>query len=93
MFARLLRRLKVRARNISHSFVDVLLSTGMSESLRCQRRRAVVVIATDGESSDGDLAAAMAPLRGLPVRVVIRLFTDCENIRSYWNNIDKQLGA
>jgi hypothetical protein len=51
----------------------------------------VLVIATDGESSDGDIATAMRPLQSLPVWVVIRLCTDDERIVNYWNNIDSQL--
>jgi hypothetical protein len=35
----------------------------MEPLLRSNGQRAVVVIATDGESSDGDIAAAMTPLR------------------------------
>jgi hypothetical protein len=38
--------------------------------LRSTGRRACVVIATDGESTDGDLADAMRPLQHLPVWVV-----------------------
>ena len=63
----------------------------MEPHLRANGQRAVVVIATDGESSDGDIAAAMKPLEKLPVWVVIRLCTDDDAIVSYWNNIDGQL--
>ena len=49
------------------------------------------VIATDGESTDGDLADAMKPLEDLPVWVVIRLCTDEDSVVEYWNNIDSQL--
>lgn len=54
-------------------------------------QKACVVIFTDGESSDGDIAKAMAPLQDLPVWVVIRLCTDEERIVNYWNNIDNEL--
>lgn len=63
----------------------------MRESLLNAGEKVVLVIATDGESSDGDIAVAMAPLKDLPVHVVIRLCTDQERICDYWNNIDKQL--
>eukprot|EP01035_Chromulina_nebulosa_P023068 gene23068-29890_t len=59
--------------------------------LRANQQRACVMIATDGESSDGDVAEALRPLQNLPVWVVVRLCTDDEKIVSYWNNIDKVL--
>jgi hypothetical protein len=65
--------------------------TLMAPQLRANGHRAVVSISTDGESSDGDIAAAMKPLQSLPVWVVIRLCTDDDNIVNYWNNIDAQL--
>ena len=49
------------------------------------------IIATDGESSDGDVAEALRPLQNLPVWVVVRLCTDDDKIVNYWNNIDKVL--
>jgi hypothetical protein len=65
---------------------------GIESYLRANNQKATVVIATDGESSDGDMAAAMAPLSNLPVWVVVRLCTDEDKIVDYWNNIDKVLG-
>ena len=64
---------------------------GMEHSLRANGHRAVIVIATDGESSDGDVAAALRPLQTMPVLVVIRLCTDDDRIVDYWNSIDDQL--
>lgn len=63
----------------------------MEYALRASGQKAVLVIATDGESSDGDIAMAMRPLQSLPVWVVIRLCTDDNKICDYWNNIDGQL--
>ena len=63
----------------------------MEQQLRASRQLACVVIACDGESSDGDVATAMAPLKQLPVWVVIRLCTDDDHVVDYWNNIDSQL--
>jgi hypothetical protein len=62
-----------------------------SSELKRNGQKAIVVIATDGESSDGEMASAMAPLKDLPVHVVIRMCTDDERIGTYWNNIDTQL--
>lgn len=63
----------------------------MEPQLRAAGQKACVMIATDGESSDGDIATAMRPLQTLPVWVVIRLCTDDERVVNYWNNIDSQL--
>jgi hypothetical protein len=64
---------------------------GMESQLRAAGQKACVIIATDGESSDGDIITAMQPLRALPVWVVVRLCTDEDRIVEYWNNIDSQL--
>mmetsp|Transcript_25741 Transcript_25741/g.35399 ORF Transcript_25741/g.35399 Transcript_25741/m.35399 type:complete len:332 (-) Transcript_25741:1237-2232(-) len=54
-------------------------------------QKACVMIATDGEATDGDVMAAMLPLQDLPVYVVVRLCTDDEKVVKYWNEIDKNL--
>ena len=61
------------------------------QELRANGQKACVIIATDGESSDGNIAEAMAPLKDLPVWVVVRLCTDEDRIVQYWNSIDEQL--
>lgn len=63
----------------------------MAHKLRETGQRAVLMIATDGESSDGDIAEAMAPLKDLPVWVVLKLCTDDEKVVKYWNKIDELL--
>eukprot|EP01038_Epipyxis_sp_PR26KG_P015297 gene15297-20605_t len=63
----------------------------MEPFLRANGQKVAVVIATDGESSDGEIAIAMRPLKGLPVWVVIRLCTDDDKIVEYWNNVDQEL--
>lgn len=63
----------------------------MEAKLRSTGQRVFIIIATDGESSDGDIAAAMRPLKNLPVMVVVRLCTDEEKIVNYWNEVDKDL--
>lgn len=59
--------------------------------LRSKRQLAVVMIATDGMSSDGDLVMAMKPLEQLPVWVVVKLCTDDDDVVQFWNEIDAQL--
>jgi hypothetical protein len=63
----------------------------ISPELRANNQKACVIIATDGESTDGNIAQALKPLEHLPAWVVIRLCTDEERIVSYWNNIDNDL--
>ena len=50
-----------------------------------------MVIASDGEASDGNIVQAMRPLEHLPVWVVIKLCTDDDAIVNYWNTVDNQL--
>lgn len=63
----------------------------LEPTLRAAGQKACVVILTDGESSDGDLALAMQDLKALPVWTVVRLCTDEEKVVEYWNNIDNEL--
>ena len=63
----------------------------LESQLRAAAQKVCVVIFTDGESSDGNIADAMRPLKSLPVTVVLRLCTDDDRIVQYWNNIDKEL--
>ena len=71
---------------------DVITQIRAAErELRANGQKACLIIATDGESSDGNIAEAMAPLKDLPVWVVVRLCTDEERIVNYWNSIDEQL--
>ena len=62
-----------------------------ADQLRANGQKACIIIATDGESSDGDVASALRPLKDLPVWVVIRLCTNEDHIVDYWNNIDSVL--
>ena len=54
-------------------------------------KRVAVIIASDGEASDGNVANALRPLRDLPCWVVIRLCTDDDSVVSYWNGVDDEL--
>jgi hypothetical protein len=59
--------------------------------LRATGQKACIIIATDGESSDGNISDALRPLKNLPVWVVIRLCTSDRKIVDYWNNVDREL--
>ena len=59
--------------------------------LRANGQQAMLVIATDGEASDGDVVQALRPLANLPVWVSIRLCTEDEQVDRYWNTVDNQL--
>lgn len=61
------------------------------QSLRHSGQRVVVTIATDGLSTDGDVAEALAPLEHLPVWCVIKLCTDEADVVDFWNNVDAEL--
>ena len=63
----------------------------MEETLRDNNQRAAVIIATDGEASDGDVAAALKPLENLPAILVLRLCTNDERLLNYWNAVDSNL--
>lgn len=61
------------------------------QELRAAGQLAVVVVATDGEATDGDLVEAMRELQYLPVWLVIRICCDTPEIIEYWNGIDGEL--
>ena len=72
-----------------HVIVENIRS--IEKELRARHKRAAVIIATDGESTDGDVAQALKPLEDLPVWLVIRLCTDEEAVVTYWDEIDDNL--
>lgn len=59
--------------------------------LRAEGKKALLVLASDGASTDGDVASALRPLHDLPCWVVIRLCTDDDSVVNYWNEIDEEL--
>ena len=63
----------------------------IEDELRSSNRFAEIIIATDGESSDGDIRIPLLKLKNLPVKLVLRLCTDKKRIVDYWNSIDKDL--
>ena len=48
-----------------------------------------VIIATDGEPSDGDVRDALHELSKLPVTVRVRVCTNKEGVLDFWNGVDK----
>ena len=52
-----------------------------AQALQAAGQRHAVIIATDGESTDGDVSDAMQLLQRLPVWVVVRLCTDDDQVR------------
>jgi Mg-chelatase subunit ChlD len=68
--------------------------TRLTPELRAAGRSVSVIIASDGQASDGDMntvKATLAPLANLPCDVVIRLCTDEVHVVNYWNDIDNDL--
>lgn len=63
----------------------------IADVLRANNQKVTVMIATDGESSDGNVADALRPLTNMPVLVILRLCTSEKEVVEYWNNIDQQL--
>ena len=63
----------------------------IAPDLRAAGRKAALIIYTDGEASDGDIAAALKPLHDLPVWVVIRLCTNESRIVQYWASVDNEI--
>jgi hypothetical protein len=75
-------------RHISEVIKQISL---IADDLRQAGQLACLVIASDGEATDGRLAEAMLPLQSLPVWVVIRLCTNDPSVIRYWNDIDSEL--
>jgi hypothetical protein len=63
----------------------------IADRLRLASQKIAIIIATDGEPTDGDLVETLRPLQSLPVWLIVRLCTDDERIVNYWNNVDTQL--
>jgi hypothetical protein len=51
----------------------------------------VVVIATDGKPTDGDLGEMLQTFKNLPVWIVVRLCTDNDKVVEYWQDLDNSL--
>jgi von Willebrand factor type A domain len=66
----------------------VVKMKAMEDNLRANDQYALVIILTDGESTDGDVIAALKQLEGLSVQIVIRVATDDNVVIEYWNKVN-----
>lgn len=77
---------------LCHQIEEVIAAiTWIAPELRTARKKVAVIIYTDGEATDGDIAKTIKPLHDLPCILVIRLCTDKGRQVRYWNNAEKTL--
>ena len=63
----------------------------IEDDLRKSQKIALLVIMTDGESSDGSIIETLKALEGLPVQVIVRISTEEKEVVDYWQNINSEL--
>lgn len=63
----------------------------MAPILQQSREKAIVVIFTDGQPSDGNVADALKLLEHLPCWVVVRLCTNEDDVVNYYGDVDSNL--
>ena len=63
----------------------------MAPMLQQTFQKAIVIIFTDGQPSDGNAVQALKLLEHLPCWVIIRLCTNEDNVVDYYGDIDKNL--
>ena len=51
----------------------------------------ILIIMTDGESTDGDVAEMLKPMEGLPLQIIVRICTDESDVSEYWDDISAKL--
>lgn len=59
----------------------------MDRDVRSHGQHMFIVIATDGEASDGDVLESLRLLNHLSVRVIVRLCSDDQELWNYWLDI------
>ncbi len=64
---------------------------GLEPILRANAQKAVLIIITDGEASDGDVMQALRPLQDLPAWMVVRLCTNETEVTQAWNHVENNL--
>jgi hypothetical protein len=63
-----------------------------SPVLEQQQKRATIIIATDGEPSDGNLGKLLTRTQALPVSIVVRICTNDRTVLRFWDTLDRELG-
>ena len=63
----------------------------MEQQLHDSGKKAWLLIITDGESTDGNVAEMLKPLQGLPLQILIRMCTEEIEVCDYWENINASL--
>ena len=63
----------------------------MEAELVASGKIALLLIITDGESTDGNVVEILKPLEGLPLKLIIRMCTDEREVSEYWHSINAAL--
>eukprot|EP00596_Hydrurales_sp_CCMP1899_P003597 CAMPEP_0119035502 /NCGR_PEP_ID=MMETSP1177-20130426/2566_1 /TAXON_ID=2985 /ORGANISM="Ochromonas sp, Strain CCMP1899" /LENGTH=804 /DNA_ID=CAMNT_0006993873 /DNA_START=237 /DNA_END=2651 /DNA_ORIENTATION=- len=63
----------------------------MENELRSRKKVALLIIMTDGESTDGDIIDYLKLLVGLPVQIIVRICTDEKDVADYWQQVNAKL--
>ncbi len=61
----------------------------VKDALLAANKQAVVIIASDGEPSDGEVRDALHELSKLPVLVRVRLCTNSPDVLAFWKKVDE----
>lgn len=56
----------------------------MAERLRNMNKVALLIIITDGESTDGNVVELLKPYEDLPLKIIIRMCTNESDVSDYW---------
>lgn len=63
----------------------------MDEELQANGKHALLIILTDGTSTDGDVTAALRELEGMAIQLIVRVSGDDNVVIEYWNNVNTAL--
>ena len=64
---------------------------GMELRLRSMNKVALMIIITDGESTDGSLVELLKPYESLPLKIIVRMVTNERDLNDYWHTVNAQL--